>query len=148
MVNHPFNALIKDKSKEVLAITTNRKVSLKNSREILSFIKGKDVKVAKRYLELVIEKKASIPFRRYTEGAPHKTDSKYGARYPVNAAKVILSLLNTLTKNAEFKGLDVDKLYIKYAAVSYGYRYYRPRRNRFRPQRAKSTNIYILGGIR
>ncbi len=147
MVGHPFGKLY-EPEKHVLAITTYRRVSPKDVREILVHIKGKKVVDAIKLLDAVIKKKYAIPFKRYTEGAGHKTGNLAGGRYPIKAAKEVKNLLNTLIKNGEYKGMDVDKIYIKYVSVSKASTFYRPRRSRFRGQKAKSTNIYVLGEVR
>lgn len=147
MAGHPF-AKLYEPEKHVLAITTYRRVSSKDVREVLRHIKGMKVVEAMKLLDMVVKKKYAIPFKRYTEGAGHKTGNMAGGRYPVKAAKEVKSLLNSLIKNGEYKGMDADKIYIKYASVSKAATFYRPRRSRFRGQKVKSTNIYILGEVR
>jgi large subunit ribosomal protein L22 len=44
----------------------------------------------------------------------------YAGRYPVKAAKAFLFLLEELEANAEYKGLDVDRLRIVHAATQRG----------------------------
>ncbi len=144
---HPFVGIY-NKKKHILTITHNRRISMKDSREIGRMIKNKRVLDAIRFLERVIKLEQPVEFRRYTEGAAHKKGIKGGGRYPVNASKEILKLLKSIIKDAENRGMDVEKIYIKYFVVSKGYRFYRPRRIRFRPQRAKSTNIYILSEVK
>ena len=120
---------------------------MKDTREIGRMIKGKKVKDAINFLQNVIKLKQPVEFVRYTEGAAHKKGIRGGGRYPVNASKEVLKLLNSILKDAENRGFDTEKLYIKYFVVSKGYRFPRPRRDRFRPQRAKSTHIYILSEV-
>jgi len=144
---HPFMNVY-NKEMHVLTISHNRRISMKDSREIGNMIKGKRVLDAIQFLERVIKLKQPVEFRRYTEGAGHKKGIRGGGRYPVNASKEILKLLKMAIKDAENRGMDTEKLYIKYFVVSKGYRFYRPRRVRFRPQRAKSTNIYILSEVK
>ncbi len=146
-MGHPFVGIY-NKEKHVLVISHNRRISMKDSREIGRTIKGKKVKDAISFLERVIKLKQPVEFVRYTEGAAHKKGIRGGGRYPVNASKEILRLLNATLKDAENRGFDLDKLYIKYFVVSKGYRFPRPRRDRFRPQRTKSTHIYVLSEVR
>ncbi len=147
MMTHPFNSMY-EKDKHVLVISHNRRISMKDAREIGNAIKGKSLSNAINFLEKVIKLKQPIEFRRYTEGAGHKKGLRHGGRYPVNASKEIVKLLRIMAKNAEYKGFDVDNVYIKYFVVSKGFRFYRPRRIRFRPQKSKSTNVYILGEVK
>ena len=143
MRGHPFVKLY-DEKRHVLVSAYNRRISHKDAWEISRNIKGMKVKDAIQLLEKVIKKKQPIRYRRYSEGAAHKTDIGPG-RYPVNAAKEMINILNSLIKNAEYKGMNEDALYIKYISVTKGWSYYRPRRIRFRPQKRKSATIYVLG---
>jgi len=77
---------------------------------------------AKKLLDAVKEKKRYIAFRRYHKEVPHHSldEGWYAGRYPVKAAKQILFLLEELESNAEYKGLDVDRLRIVHAASQRG----------------------------
>ncbi|NPA38638.1 MAG: 50S ribosomal protein L22 [Candidatus Nanohaloarchaeota archaeon] len=147
MAGHPFVKQY-EPEKHVLAITTYRRISPKDARELLVHLRGRKALDALKLLDLVIKKKYAVPFKRYTEGAAHKTGNIAGGRYPVNAAKEIKNLINSLIKNAEYKGFDADAVYIKYVAVSRAATFHRPRRSRFRGQKAKSTHLYVLGEVR
>lgn len=97
-------------------------VSPKAAREVCVAINGKLVKDAKEYLELVESKDQSVPFRRYKRGGAHRSESAgfHAGAYPVKAAKETLLVLNNLQSNAEFKGLDIDRLKIIHAAAQRG----------------------------
>lgn len=97
-------------------------VSPKNAREVCVAIKGRLLKDAKEYLEKVQEKEQSVPFRRYKRGGAHRSESPgfHAGAYPVKAAREVLSVLNNLEANAEFKGLDLDRLMIIHAAAQRG----------------------------
>jgi large subunit ribosomal protein L22 len=97
-------------------------VSAKAAREVCVAINGRLVKDAKNFLELVESKEQSIPFRRYKRGGAHKSEIPgfHVGAYPVKAAKEVLSVLNNLEANAEFKGLDLDRLKIIHAAAQRG----------------------------
>jgi large subunit ribosomal protein L22 len=77
---------------------------------------------AKDLLEGVTNKKRAIAFRRYHKEVPHRSldEGWYAGRYPVKAAKMFLFLLEELESNAEYKGLDVDRLRIVHAASQRG----------------------------
>lgn len=77
---------------------------------------------AKELLEAVTKKKRAIAFRRYHKEVPHRSldEGWYAGRYPVKAAKTFLFLLEELEANAEYKGLDVDRLRIVHAASQRG----------------------------
>ena len=97
-------------------------VSAKAAREVCGSINGRLVKDAKAYLEKVESKKLSVPFRRYKRGGAHRSESQgfHAGAYPVKAAKEVLNVLNNLESNAEFKGLDLDRLKIIHAAAQRG----------------------------
>lgn len=77
---------------------------------------------AKKYLEQVEAKDQSVPFRRYKRGGAHRSESQgfYAGAYPIKAAKEVHLVLNNLESNAEFKGLDLDRLKIIHAAAQRG----------------------------
>jgi large subunit ribosomal protein L22 len=99
-------------------------VSPKAAREVLTAIKGMRLNNAKRYLEEVLIMKRAVPFRRYNKKVGHKSSlSKFHAgRYPQKATKMILRVIGNLEGNAEFKGMDIDRLVIIHAAASKGRR--------------------------
>jgi len=98
------------------------KISPKAATEICRKIRGMRLDSAKDLLEGVTQKKRAIPYRRYHKEVPHRSldDGWYAGRYPVKAAKMFLFLLEELEANAEYKGLDVDRLRIVHAAAQRG----------------------------
>ncbi len=96
-------------------------ISFKHAVEICRFIKGRKISEAKKILEEVIALKRPIPFKRYKKKVAHKNiDGWYAGRYPQKACKYILKILKNLEANAEYKGLDVDKLVIVHAEAKMG----------------------------
>ena len=97
-------------------------ISPKAATEICRKIRGMRLDQAKELLEAVQKKKRAIAFRRYKKEIPHHTldEPWYSGRYPVKAAKEFLFLLEELESNAEYKGLDVDRLRIVHAASQRG----------------------------
>ena len=77
---------------------------------------------AKELMEAVQKKKRAIAFRRYNKEVPHHSldEGWYAGRFPVKAAKAFHFLLEELESNAEYKGLDVDRLRIVHAASQRG----------------------------
>lgn len=98
------------------------KISPKAAVEICRKIRGMRLDAAKELLEAVQKKKRAIAFRRYKKEVPHRSldEGWYAGRYPVKAAKAFLFLLEELEANAEYKGLDVDRLRIVHAATQRG----------------------------
>jgi large subunit ribosomal protein L22 len=98
------------------------KMSPKAATEICRKLRGMRLDSAKELLEAVAKKKRAIAFRRYKKEVPHRSldEGWYAGRYPVHAAKQFLFLLEELEANAEYKGLDVDRLRIVHAATQRG----------------------------
>jgi len=98
------------------------KISPKSATELCRALRGMRLDSAKGLLEDVMKKKRAIAFRRYHKKVPHKSldEGWYAGRYPVKAAKTFLFLLEELEANAEYKGLDVDRLRIVHAASQRG----------------------------
>lgn len=97
-------------------------ISPKAAREICATIKGMSLTQAKNFLENVIKLKQPVPFKRYKKEIGHRGGIQgfYTGRYPVKAAKKILEVLNNLEANADYKGMDVDRLVIIHAAAMRG----------------------------
>ncbi len=97
-------------------------VSAKATREVCQAINGKLLKDAKDYLKNVQLKKMSVPFRRYKKKGAHRSEFQgfHTGAYPVKAAQKVLDVLNNLEANADFKGLDRERLKIIYAVAHRG----------------------------
>lgn len=116
---------------EKMARATGRElpISPKHSVEICSAIRGLPITSAIDLLQNVIDKKEAIPFRRYNSMVPHRRRSGFATkgagpgRYPVKAAKAILSVLESAQMNAD-KSIDdlgdKENLRIATAAASRG----------------------------
>ncbi|MEM2136419.1 MAG: 50S ribosomal protein L22 [Candidatus Methanomethylicia archaeon] len=107
---------LKEMDTETTAIASGRdlNISYKAAYEICKFIRGMKLDEAKEYLEQVVRKEKPIPFTRFKgKVAHHKGMQNYASvRYPVKASKEIIKLLDHVKANAEFKGLDIEKLRI------------------------------------
>jgi len=108
-----------DPEKTVKSSGHELRVSHKAAREVCTAIKGMTLDQAKQYLNNVITKKQPVPFRRYNKklGHRHGVENAFAARYPGKTAKKILQLLEGAEANAEFKGLDVERLRIIHAVA-------------------------------
>lgn len=96
-------------------------MSHKHAREIGAAIKGMSMESARDYLTAVINKTRAVPFRRYKEQVGHRSDPGVMAgRYPQKAAGEILKLLDGIEANAEFRGMDVDRMTIVNVTVHKG----------------------------
>jgi large subunit ribosomal protein L22 len=97
-------------------------VSPKHCIEILRQLRGMKVVRAKLYLENVIEKKESVPFKRFARNVGHKRHQSGWAsgRFPVKASKEILKLIKHAEANAEYKGLEPENMSIVHATSKKG----------------------------
>ncbi|MGI6471634.1 MAG: 50S ribosomal protein L22 [Candidatus Methanomethylophilaceae archaeon] len=101
------------------AVGRDMPVSPKFAREVVGMIRGKKVEVAAIMLEEVMEQKRPVPLKRYNKRVSHKAGVGPG-RYPVKAAKAVLSVLESAMSNAEYKGLNVESMVISTISVSRG----------------------------
>ncbi|MDI9645218.1 MAG: 50S ribosomal protein L22 [Archaeoglobales archaeon] len=127
-------------------------ISFKHAVEICRAIKGKKVHEAKKYLEEVVALKRVVPFKRHKKKVAHKNiESWYAGRYPQKAASYILKVLENLEANAEYKGLDTEKLVIVYAQAQKGrvIRRYIPRAfGRATPRYQYLTTVQMIAEVR
>ena len=96
-------------------------ISHKHAREIAVAIKGLSIEKARDYLQNIVNLKRAVPFRRYKEQVGHKSDpGVMSGRYPQKSATEFLKALDNLESNAEYKGMDLDRLKIVNATVHKG----------------------------
>jgi len=118
---HKYAIIGLDPDKTAKAVGRDVRVSPKPVREICNCIKGMSLEKAKRFLEDVIDMKTPVPFKRYKGKRAHKKGLDrfkwYAGRYPVKAAKEVLNVLENAENNAEYKGLDIDRIKIIHAMV-------------------------------
>lgn len=95
---------------------------LQNTHETAQAIKHMPLRRAQRFLKSVVEKKECVPFRRFNGGVGRCAQAKqWGTtqgRWPKKSADFLLQLLKNAESNAEYKGLDVDRLVIDHIQVS------------------------------
>lgn len=94
-------------------------MSPKKTYEVLNAIRGLDLEKARKILEEAIALKRAIPFRRYNQETAHKRGIGPG-RYPRKVCEALMTILANAEANAEFQGLDTDRLFVKVAASSRG----------------------------
>jgi len=124
-------------------------VSPKHSIEIANFLRYKKTGTAIAYLEQVVEKRKAIPFKRFNRNVAHKRGlEKWAAgRYPVKASKAFIDLLNAVSKNAEYAGLDSEKLKIVHITANRGRGHdaFFPRAmGRATPKRRETVNLEVI----
>jgi len=110
-----------DRTRHVRASLREKTISHKHAREIAVKIKGMSIEKARDYLQDVIRLKRAVPFKRYNNEVGHKSDTGVMAgRYPQKAATEFVKLLDNLESNAEYRGMDLDRLKIMNATVHKG----------------------------
>ena len=137
-----------DPDKTVKASLRDASISYKFTVETLKLIKGKTIGEARNILEGIVNMRVAVPLRRYRKKVGHKTTVSGPGRYPVKVAKHLLKLLDNLQNNAEFKGLDLEKLRIVHAAAhkSIKIRNYLPRAfGRATPYYDQLVHVEIIG---
>lgn len=107
-----------DPTKTARVYGKDLRISPKHATEISREIKGMKIEVAKAYLESVMEKKKPVAFKKYNKKVGHKRGlvGWDAGRYPVKASRFFLKLLTELQANAEYKGLDAERLRIVHAS--------------------------------
>lgn len=110
-----------DNSKHVRASIREKGISHKHAREIAVALKGLSIEKARDYLNAVVSLQRAVPFRRYKKQVGHRSDpGVMSGRYPQKAATEFVKLLDNLESNAEYKGMDLDRLKIINATVNRG----------------------------
>jgi large subunit ribosomal protein L22 len=94
-------------------------ISPKKTYEVLNAIRGLPVERARHLLEDVVALRRPVPFRRYNQETAHHRGTGPG-RFPKKVAKNVLSVLKNAEENAEYDGLDAERLYVKVAASGRG----------------------------
>jgi len=110
-----------DTTRHVRAAIREKQISHKHAREIAVQIKGLSIEKARDYLQSVVNKQRAVPFRRYKNQVGHKSDpGVMSGRYPEKSATEFIKLLDNLESNAEYKGMDLERLKIVNATVHKG----------------------------
>lgn len=107
-----------DPTVHVRASGREANISPKAAREIALTIRGMNATAAMELLESVEELKTPIAMRRHKLKVGHRSQLQGfpTGSYPVRAARAFLQVLQNLQGNAEFKGLDPEKIEIIHAA--------------------------------
>ncbi|XP_015608033.1 60S ribosomal protein L17 [Cephus cinctus] len=119
--NEPLNT-----TKSCKARGSNLRVHFKNTHETARAIKNMALRRAQKYLKNVVDHKECVPFRRFNGGVGRCAQAKqFGTtqgRWPKKSAEFLLQLLKNAESNADYKGLDVDRLVIDHIQVNHAAR--------------------------
>jgi large subunit ribosomal protein L22 len=95
--------------------------SPKSGRNVARAIKGMPVARAKRFLSEVAELKTPVPFKVRMRKIHHRRGTGFGpGKYPVGTVTRMLKVLESAEANAEYKGLDKERLVIVHATAYQG----------------------------
>ncbi|XP_055642235.1 60S ribosomal protein L17 [Toxorhynchites rutilus septentrionalis] len=101
---------------------SNLRVHFKNTRETALAIKRMPLRRAQKFLKNVVEKKECVPFRRFNGGIGRCAQAKHWntsvGRWPKKSAEFLLQLLKNAEANADYRGLDVDRLVVDHIQVN------------------------------
>ena len=119
-------ALKKNGKKSAKVFGRGLPISTKDSVAICRKLSGMNLQKGKEFLFGMLSEKRSL-------------DGKFHTK----AALEILGLLNSAESNAEFKGLDPEKMIIN-ASAHEGYTFYRPRRFKVHGRKKKVTHVQVV----
>jgi large subunit ribosomal protein L22 len=94
-------------------------ISPKKTYEVLNAIRGLPVDRARTILEEAVALRKAIPFRRYNQETAHHIGVGPG-RYATKVATNVLKVLANAEENAEYEGMDTDRLFVKVASCARG----------------------------
>jgi large subunit ribosomal protein L22 len=124
-------------------------ISPKHAIEIARFIRNMKAGEAVAYLEEVVAEKKTIPFRKFNRKVAHKRGlvGWDAGRFPKKASVAYIRLLHSVSKNAEYLGLDTENLKIVHVSANRGrgFEGFFPRAmGRASPKRRETVNIEIV----
>jgi large subunit ribosomal protein L22 len=124
MAKKVYQAEIGKESKTAKAIIKNANISLKYSTEISNQVKGMYLDRATAWLERIAAHEDYLPLLKYNKKVAHRkgssTNGVKSGRYPEKAIAKYLELFALVKNNADFKGLDAEKLNIIHMFASKG----------------------------
>ncbi|RNJ80371.1 MAG: 50S ribosomal protein L22 [Nitrosopumilus sp. B06] len=110
-----------DSTRHVRSSLREKDISHKHAREVGIAMRGLSVEKARDYLQAVIHHDRAIAFRRYKNQVGHRADpGMMSGRYPQKTAGEFIKLLDNLESNAEYRGMDLDRLKIINVTVHKG----------------------------
>lgn len=124
------------KKEEAVAKGLGLHISMKQSKYICEFIKGKKIDDAIADLVLVTKMKKIVPFRG--EYAHRKGKGMMSGKWPISASKEFINILKALKGNCIVNGLDLDKTRIYFGSASFAAQPYKSG-----GRKAKRANLII-----
>ncbi|MCK4729793.1 MAG: hypothetical protein KAT28_00595 [Candidatus Aenigmarchaeota archaeon] len=109
------------------ACSNNLRISVKNAKPVCKSVRGLGLPVAKQFLEDVLKAKRNI-----------------GGRYYPKTTREVLNIILSAEKNAEFKNLDTENMYILHIAPLEGTHMHRRRHKRNIGSRIKAAHLEVI----
>jgi len=118
-----YSLKLKDEGKAVKAMGRDLNISFKDAVVLSDALRGKKLSEALKLVGEVISLKTPVPYKRFQTGVGHRkgTQTHKIAKYPKKAASEALKVLGNLESNAEYKGLDTDKLTLTHIQAQKGF---------------------------
>lgn len=103
-----------DEARAAQAMGRDFNISFKHAVVVCDKLRGMRLSEATELLESVVALEKTIPFKRFNKGIGHRKGLGRDniGKYPKKAASCILGVLRNLEANADFKGLDSERLKI------------------------------------
>jgi large subunit ribosomal protein L22 len=142
-----YYSTVSDPATTAQAYGRDMPCSPKSGRNVARAIKGMPVSRAKAFLEEVKELKTAVPFRVRVRKIHHRKGGMGSGRYPVQTVKCMLKVLESAEANAEYKGLDKDRLVITHSTAYQGtvVQAFTPRaQGRATPHYNRLTNFEVI----
>jgi large subunit ribosomal protein L22 len=151
MGNINYQAEVGQKSKTAKACITNSPISVKYSTEVCNQIKSRPVNKVIEWLTRIENHEEYLPLKRYHKKVAHRKgnalNGEKAGRYPEKVAEGFIKLLELAKANADFKGLDPEKLMIIHAFCNMGmnrFSYQSKGRIAGKARRRNATNIEVI----
>jgi len=151
MVGINYQAEVGKASKTARAYVGNSPVSVKYSTELCNQIRGKPVSKVIDTLNRIIAHEEYLPLKTYHKKVAHRKGNalqgQKAGRYPEKVANAFIQLLELAKSNADFKGLDSEKLLIIHAYANMGmnrYSYQSKGKIAGKARRRNATNIEVI----
>ena len=140
MAKHLYSLQIEGNSAK--AVGRDLPISFKHSSQVCKWIKQKNLQKAKEMLKRVIALKQPVPYSSFLWDLGHKPGIGPG-RYPVKTCQELLKLLESVEKNAQFRGLNTSKLVIAHMNAHKAATPWRNARHRGRKMKRAHVEIIV-----
>jgi len=142
-----YSQKIKDESKIAKGMGTGLNMSFKHSVAICDKLRRMMLHDAIKLLESVVALEKTIPFKRFRKGIGHRKGLGKDniAKYPKKASAEVLKVLRGVEANADYKGLDSEKLKLVHILAQKGIARRRVKpKGRWQPWKSQLVHIQAI----